>query len=49
MLYGTMTEFCTPEECPIMSAGPKLAENERAVALNKICADTSTTGQTGTR
>ena len=25
MLYGTMTEFCTPEECPIMSAGPKFA------------------------
>ncbi|XP_033111323.1 MOB kinase activator 1A-like isoform X1 [Anneissia japonica] len=23
MLYGTITEFCTPEKCPIMSAGPK--------------------------
>ena len=23
MLYGTITEFCTPQECPIMSAGPK--------------------------
>eukprot|EP00127_Corallochytrium_limacisporum_P007103 Clim_evm22s242 gene=Clim_evmTU22s242 len=23
MLYGTITEFCTPEDCPIMSAGPK--------------------------
>lgn len=23
MLYGTITEFCTPEECPVMSAGPK--------------------------
>lgn len=23
MLYGTVTEFCTEESCPIMSAGPK--------------------------
>jgi len=23
MLYGTITEFCTPEECPTMSAGAK--------------------------
>eukprot|EP00053_Salpingoeca_punica_P006967 m.64676 g.64676 ORF g.64676 m.64676 type:complete len:233 (-) comp13938_c0_seq1:359-1057(-) len=23
MLYGTLTEYCTPTECPIMSAGPK--------------------------
>jgi GGDEF domain-containing protein len=23
MLYGTITEFCTPESCPVMSAGPK--------------------------
>jgi len=23
MLYGTITEFCTPSECPVMSAGPK--------------------------
>lgn len=23
MLYGTLTEFCTPETCPVMSAGPK--------------------------
>ena len=23
MLYGTLTEFCTEEGCPIMSAGPK--------------------------
>ncbi|KNC85024.1 hypothetical protein SARC_02778 [Sphaeroforma arctica JP610] len=21
MLYGTITEFCTPDECPVMSAG----------------------------
>lgn len=23
MLYGTITEFCTPAECKVMSAGPK--------------------------
>ncbi|KAJ1334840.1 MOB kinase activator 1B [Batrachochytrium salamandrivorans] len=23
LLYGTITEFCTPQECSIMSAGPK--------------------------
>jgi MOB kinase activator 1 len=23
MLYGTVTEFCTPAECPVMNAGPK--------------------------
>lgn len=23
MLYGTITEYCTPENCPVMSAGPK--------------------------
>ncbi|KAJ1339341.1 MOB kinase activator 1B [Batrachochytrium salamandrivorans] len=23
LLYGTITEFCTPQDCPIMSAGPK--------------------------
>lgn len=23
MLYGTVTEFCTEDSCPIMSAGPK--------------------------
>jgi len=23
MLYGTLTEFCTPVTCPVMSAGPK--------------------------
>ena len=23
MLYGTLTEFCTPDLCPIMSAGPR--------------------------
>lgn len=23
MLYGTITEFCSAESCPVMSAGPK--------------------------
>lgn len=23
ILYGTMTEFCTPRECPVMCAGPR--------------------------
>ncbi|POY71695.1 hypothetical protein BMF94_5287, partial [Rhodotorula taiwanensis] len=23
MLYGCITEFCTPQECPVMSAGPR--------------------------
>ncbi|XP_002443916.2 MOB kinase activator-like 1A [Sorghum bicolor] len=23
LLYGTLTEFCTPESCPTMTAGPK--------------------------
>lgn len=23
LLYGTLVEFCTPETCAIMSAGPK--------------------------
>lgn len=23
MLYGCVTEFCTPTECPVMSAGPR--------------------------
>jgi len=23
MLYGTITEYCTPDRCPVMSAGPK--------------------------
>lgn len=23
LLYGTITEFCTPSTCPVMSAGPK--------------------------
>lgn len=27
MLYGTITEFCTPEECPVMSAGPMCVDS----------------------
>jgi len=23
LIYGCLTEFCTPESCPTMSAGPK--------------------------
>jgi MOB kinase activator 1 len=23
LLYGSITEFCTPKDCPVMSAGPK--------------------------
>lgn len=23
IIYGTLVEFCTPEHCPNMSAGPK--------------------------
>jgi MOB kinase activator 1 len=23
LLYGSITEFCTPQECPVMSASPK--------------------------
>ncbi|GAA95064.1 uncharacterized protein L969DRAFT_89371 [Mixia osmundae IAM 14324] len=23
MLYGTVTEFCTPQHCPLMTAGPR--------------------------
>lgn len=25
LLYGTLTEFCTPDNCPTMTAGPKYA------------------------
>lgn len=25
LLYGTLAEFCTPENCPTMTAGPKYA------------------------
>ena len=30
LLYSTLVEFCTPETCPVMSAGPKVGgERER--------------------
>ncbi|CAG8556493.1 5280_t:CDS:2 [Acaulospora colombiana] len=33
LLYGTIAEFCTPQECPVMSAGPKVeylwSDNEK--------------------
>ena len=28
MLYGTITEFCTEQSCPVMSAGPKYEVQE---------------------
>ena len=28
MLYGTITEFCTEQSCPVMSAGPKYEVRE---------------------
>jgi MOB kinase activator 1 len=42
MLYGTLTEFCTPETCPVMSAGPKYeyhwADGVRVKKPIKCCA-----------
>eukprot|EP00037_Helgoeca_nana_P032542 m.414310 g.414310 ORF g.414310 m.414310 type:complete len:225 (+) comp29313_c0_seq1:568-1242(+) len=42
MLYGTLTEFCTPETCPTMSAGPKYeyhwADGVRVKRPIKCCA-----------
>lgn len=32
MLYGTVSEFCTPHECPVMSAGPRCVEVDTALA-----------------
>ena len=29
MLYGTITEFCTPQECKVMSAGAKYVPRSR--------------------
>ncbi|GMP48793.1 hypothetical protein CsSME_00016029 [Camellia sinensis var. sinensis] len=28
LLYGTLTNFCTPENCPTMTAGPKYIEGQ---------------------
>ncbi|KAF8270947.1 Mob1/phocein [Lactarius quietus] len=33
MLYGTVTEFCTPQECPVMSAGPRRVRYKRPTKL----------------
>ena len=30
MLYGTITEFCTEQSCPVMSAGPKYEVGDSA-------------------
>ena len=35
MLYGTITEFCTEQSCPVMSAGPKY--EVRDLARRWIC------------
>lgn len=35
MLYGTITEFCTPQACPVMSAGPKYATNALTHSLSR--------------
>ncbi|KAA1124405.1 Mitotic exit network component [Puccinia graminis f. sp. tritici] len=44
MLYGTVTEFCTPTECPVMNAGSRsvplsdpiwsLSPNSRQLIIN---------------
>lgn len=31
MLYGTVTEFCTPTECPVMSAGSRWVRSSRLI------------------
>ncbi|CAO1619263.1 unnamed protein product [Parajaminaea phylloscopi] len=44
MLYGTITEFCTPASCPTMSAGPRYeyhwqdASNPQYRKPTKLCA-----------
>jgi hypothetical protein len=40
MLYGTVTEFCTPQECPCMTAGPRYL-------ISMYCAAFPTLGLTG--
>eukprot|EP01090_Pellita_catalonica_P009386 TRINITY_DN2044_c0_g1_i2.p1 TRINITY_DN2044_c0_g1~~TRINITY_DN2044_c0_g1_i2.p1 ORF type:complete len:184 (-),score=35.58 TRINITY_DN2044_c0_g1_i2:75-626(-) len=36
MLYGTITEFCTAQECPIMSAGAKYEYHWRDEHVKKV-------------
>ncbi|RHZ44751.1 hypothetical protein Glove_709g24 [Diversispora epigaea] len=42
MLYGTITEFCTPQGCPLMSAGPNFeylwVDNEKYKKPTKLSA-----------
>lgn len=35
MLYGTITEFCTPQDCPVMSAGPRYEYHWKDDSLKK--------------
>lgn len=34
IIYGTLIEFCTPELCPIMSAGPKYITTLLILGMN---------------
>ena len=36
LLYGTLTEFCTPDNCPTMTAGPKYASPLLSLFFKKI-------------
>lgn len=36
MLYGTLTEFCTEQTCPVMSAGPKYVDYKLTLLKFKI-------------
>ncbi|KAH0742323.1 hypothetical protein KY290_035366 [Solanum tuberosum] len=39
LLYGTLTEFCTPENCPTMTAGPNLAKLSSKWSLTYLSSD----------
>ena len=51
MLYGTITEFCTEQSCPVMSAGPKYEVDIRLPSHHQVFFITivSTTGLMGTK
>ena len=50
MLYGTITEFCTEQSCPVMSAGPKYEVREVTGGWERSnTVMFSTTGLTGTK
>lgn len=34
ILYGTLVEFCTPDQCPNMSAGPKYYFKFTSLGMN---------------